>query len=362
MKIVLLVALSILMGCPSCSSNSGSGPDSGTDTDTDTDTDSDNDTDADTDTDTDDCVHPTVVEDCNDGWCTTPNGCYIFGEEDDVPCSGVFQDKQTQVTLTHSFIIRQQEITQEEWTTAGFPNPSTTPHNVSKPVGFIDWFEALAYCNYLSQQEDLDTCYNLTGCTGTIGDGCPPEDVWGCGDNTFNCTHDVHKYPNFYECPGYRLPTSAEWEYAARAGTTTSNYNGEITTEGYVCEEEPSAEDIMWYCNNTTEIKPVGLKQPNEWGLHDMLGNIWEWTDYVYKGLSLEETVGQTGDVIDPVGDGEGNRRDLRGGSYRRMACRVTVAYQFGTSPYYRFIDTGFRPVRTLNPPPQPDAGVDAGK
>jgi formylglycine-generating enzyme required for sulfatase activity len=118
----------------------------------------------------------------------------------------------------------------------------------------------------------------------------------------------------------------------------------------------------MWYCNNTTEIKPIGLKQPNNWGLHDMLGNIWEWTDYVYKGLSLEETVGQQAPLTDPVGDGAGNRRDLRGGSFRREACHSRSADQFGTSPENRFMDTGFRPVRTLNPPPQPDAGVDAGK
>ncbi len=360
MKLVLLVALSILMGCPSCSSNSGSGPDSGTDTDTDSDTDTD--IDADTDTDTDDCVHPEVVEDCTGGWCTIPNGCYVFGSPVDVPCRGVNNEVQVQVTLTNSFTIKQHEITQSEWTAAGFPNPSVEPYNDDKPVGFIDWFETLAYCNYLSQQEGLDTCYNLTGCTGTIGDGCPPEDIWGCGDNTFNCTHDVHKYSNFYDCPGYRLPTSAEWEYVARAGTTSSTYNGDVTTNDNFCQEDAVAEDVMWYCNNTTEIKPVGLKQSNGWGLNDMLGNIWEWTDYVYKGLSLADTVGQQEPLINPAGDGVGNRRDLRGGSYRNEACHCRSADQFGTNPVGRFLDTGFRPVRTLNPPPQPDAGVDAGK
>ncbi len=360
--ITWLAAVSFTVACSSCTGSSSDKPDSSTDTDTDSDSDTDADTDTDTDTDTDDCVHPPVVEDCSNGWCNIPDGCYIFGSPVAEPCRWINNEVQVQVTLTNSFIIKKHEITQAEWTAAGFPNPSVEPHNNNKPVGFIDWFETLAYCNYLSQQEGLDTCYNLTGCTGTIGDGCPPEDIGGCGDNTFNCTHDVHKYANFYECPGYRLATSAEWEYAARAGTTTSTYNGNVTTDDNSCQEDPVAEDIMWYCNNTTEIKPISLKQPNNWGLHDMLGNIWEWTDYVEKGLNLAQTVGQDPPLTDPVGDGVGNRRDLRGGSYINEACNCRLAKQYGTSPEDRGLMTGFRPVRTLNPPPQPDAGVDAGK
>jgi hypothetical protein len=172
----------------SCTGSSSDTPDSSTDTDTDTDTDVDIDTDTDTDsdTDTDDCVHPDVLESCANGWCTIPVGCFYFGSPEGEPCRGAYTEKLTQVTLTNSFVIKKDEITQAEWTAAGFPNPSVEPHNDDKPVGFIDWFETLAYCNYLSQQEGLDTCYNLIGCTGTIGDGCPPEDIWGCNENTFN--------------------------------------------------------------------------------------------------------------------------------------------------------------------------------
>jgi len=72
--------------------------------------------------------------------------------------------------------MKQMEVTQEEWMNAGFPNPSAEPQGAGKPVGFLDWFEVLAFCNFLSEQEGLDTCYDLSDCTGTIGAGCPPED------------------------------------------------------------------------------------------------------------------------------------------------------------------------------------------
>jgi len=85
---------------------------------------------------------------------------------------------------------------------------------------------------------------------------------------------------SLYDCDGYRLPTGAEWEYAARAGTKTSVYAGDIRMRSlnYECYDEPVLNDIAWYCANAGPlIHPGGQKKPNDWGLFDMIGNAGEW-------------------------------------------------------------------------------------
>jgi len=93
------------------------------------------------------CPHPVVQKNCADGWCYIPAGCFIFGSPEDEPCRAAYEEGQAQVTLTHPFVMAKTEVTQKQWTDAGFPNPVQSPPNDNEPVGFLNWFETLAYCN-----------------------------------------------------------------------------------------------------------------------------------------------------------------------------------------------------------------------
>jgi len=176
-----------------------------------------------------------------------------------------------------------------------------------------------------------------------------------------------------YDCQGYRLPTVAEWEYAAKADTTTNTYNGDVTTDNAEgCVEDPVLNDIAWYCWNTSQssdgwqpeyIREVGLKQPNPWGLYDMLGNAMEWTDSVCVGWPLNYPNQWNGEtLVDPMGptEDDDSRRYARGGNYFFSACYDRSSFPSGDSCDNRGPGYGFRPVRTL-PAPAPDAGSDAG-
>ena len=128
----------------------------------------------------------------------------------------------------------------------------------------------------------------------------------------------------------FDLPTEAQWEYACRAGTTT------------VYSYENSAnESYMWYSDNSSSMShPVGTKQPNDWGLYDMHGNLWELCLDWYGSLSS--------DVTDPVGSSSGSNRVRRGGSWYNGAKYCTSSYRYNTYPSNMSSDIGFRLVRTL--------------
>ena len=125
----------------------------------------------------------------------------------------------------------------------------------------------------------------------------------------------------------YRLPTEAEWEYAARAGTIGDRYG--------------NVDAIAWYQDNSGgRTHPVGRKAPNTWGLYDMLGNVWEWTQDWYGDYP-------GGSVTDPQGSASGSERVFRGGSWSYLARYCRASYRSNFSPGGRSTVLGFRLLRT---------------
>jgi formylglycine-generating enzyme required for sulfatase activity len=147
-------------------------------------------------------------------------------------------------------------------------------------------------------------------------------------------------YATPYACPGYRLPTEAEWEYAARAGTTTGTYNGTSTL--LYCEQPNGVLDsIAWFCGNGgSTTHAAGGKTANAWGLYDLLGNVWEWVHDWYAAYP--------GDASDPWGPAAGSLRVIRGGSWVNVAQYARAADRNYDDPSSRGDSLGFRPVRSL--------------
>jgi sulfatase modifying factor 1 len=255
------------------------------------------------------------------------------------------EEQQTLVTLTRGFIIQRTEVTQAEWTAAGFANPSGVQPNGQGdctddpecPVGRVTWFEALAFANLQSEREQLEPCYVLHGCEGEIGDA-------------FSCTAAEATKPTVYDCLGYRLPTDAEWEYAARAGTRTAFYSGDIAAspeqqaDPTACLSDASLMQIAWYCHNAEgKSHAVGGLAANGFGLFDMAGNAEEWVNDRSDGRPATA-------AVDPDGTlGLHGSRNTRGGSFVSWAPLCRSAKQLAAGWNDRRVGLGFRLARTAS-------------
>ena len=288
------------------------------------------------------CQHPDVVPSCRQGFCTIPAGCFVMGSPATDPCH---RDNEPlrQVTLTREFRIQSTEVTQAQFESLMGYNPACAgdtpgstcmlPGNKGRcadpdcPVEEVSWHEAAAYCNELSTKEVLTQCYS---CSGEGSDVVCQESSSFVGG------------PPIYKCPGYRLPTSAEWEYAYRAGTSTAYHSGADVTS---CDDhDPNGDPIAWYkANSAGRPHPVGQKAPNAWGLHDMSGNVAEWLNDWF------DPDPQPTPSTDPA-PSSGYSRSMRGGSYYFSPIYMRAAYYTLRSPEGRRFDVGFRCVRTLFP------------
>jgi formylglycine-generating enzyme required for sulfatase activity len=206
---------------------------------------------------------------------------------------------QTTVTLSRGYWIGKFEVTQGEYVDVAGTNPSEFPGDLTRPVSSVSWPAATNYCSLLTQRE--------------LAAGRIP--------------------PGY----SYRLPTEAEWECAARAGTTTRFSYGDDT-------DYTELPNHAWYFMNAAlTVHPVGQKLPNPWGLYDIEGNVWEWTqDWLSDRLP-------GGAVTDPIGPPSNaiGWKVIRGGGYDfgEADCRSAKRYFFGNHPALTDTNLGFRVV-----------------
>jgi formylglycine-generating enzyme required for sulfatase activity len=223
---------------------------------------------------------------------------FIEGSYDELPVHDVTLD---------DFFIGESEVTQAEYEAVVGSNPAWGGGDY--PVYNVEWYEAVTFCNLKSQLEELTPCYNLSD--------------WSCD----------------FAANGYRLPTEAEWEYAARGGIYWEDnlrYSG--------CNEEIELPDYAWYSSNTsTQSHEVGTKFPNQVNVYDMSGNVWEWCNDWYDSSYYSSSP-----INNPPGPASNSNRVLRGGSWNEGASDCRVAYRKYSDPSGSYNHFGFRIVRRL--------------
>lgn len=217
------------------------------------------------------------------------------------------------VRLSKAFYLGTTPVTQRQWQAVMGTNPSQFTGE-DRPVEQVSWYDAVAFCIALSAREGLQPCYVMTD-VQRGQDGIRAAAV------------------RFVAAAGYRLPTEAEWEYSARAGSTAAYCYG---------DDEQALQHYAWYrANAGGTTHPVGKLRPNAWGLYDMHGNVWEWVQDWYATYA-------SGTAVDPTGPATGAHRVDRGGSWYDGARLCRSANRRAGAPGIRFDNLGLRLLRLV--------------
>jgi len=272
------------------------------------------------------------------GWVRVEPGTFVMGSLSKEP--GHAENEQAHnVTITYPFLVSAYEVTQKEWEEITYRRPTAfTGCGPTCPVTEVSWFDAVEFANRLSERSKLESCYEIKE------SGTAKEVSW----------------PRGTACRGFRLPTEAEWEYAARAGGAEALGDATITA----LERQPvdpalaeravfggnssvtyaGAEDCSKWGDGLTNcgVAPVGSKKANRWGLFDVSGNASEW---VWDTLSNFPVNG----VVDPAQHTSGQPNLVRGGSWMSAGRDCRLAAREQTQPVARKT-FGIRLVRSIDP------------
>lgn len=264
-------------------------------------------------------------------------GAFLMGSPATAPLCFQRETPQHRVSITHDFWMGRCPITQSQFRqTMGF-NPSFCTATQTlfgggyevtdrQPAEGVSWFDAIRFCNVLSKQCGLAPCYFGSDGSGVIRDG----DAVVCR----------------WDASGYRLPTEAEWEYACRAGTTSTFYWGnglDVDVAKRHCWFMENAIDQEWTEPHAKKAgpQPVGTREPNGFGLYDMCGNVRQWCWDWYSRYS-------SADAIDPIGPATGTERIERGSNFNCDLPGLRSTYREYCNPMSRGFECGFRVVRGI--------------